>query len=152
MGLFSEVRRYVFGSREWFEQFVEALNEDPEYRAASADWEDPVTVFVTDLPPPVREFVESDRVGVWFDLYHGKCRAFEFVRKADEKPASITIYGSYENIKKVALGTLSPTVAVLTGHVKVEGNLAKFLFNPAALSVASAFVNAVKKVPTIFLA
>ncbi|MCS6783784.1 MAG: SCP2 sterol-binding domain-containing protein [Candidatus Caldarchaeum sp.] len=147
-----EIRRHVFGSREWFEQFVQTLNQDPEYQAASASWEDSVTVFVTDLPPPVREFVESDVVGVWFDLYHGRCRNFQLVKHPREKQASLTIYGSYEVVKKIALGLLSPTVAVLTGHVKVEGSLAKFLFNPAALSVASAFVEAVKKVPTMFLA
>ncbi|MEM2023225.1 MAG: SCP2 sterol-binding domain-containing protein [Candidatus Caldarchaeum sp.] len=145
----SQERKYVFGSREWFECFVEVLNNDKEYNTAAKDWEDPITLLVTNLPPAVREFFKSEQTGAWLDLYHGKCRALELVKSAEEKQAPIIIAGSYENMKKVALGKLNPTVAVMTGQLKVKGNLAKLLANAAA---SSAFVNALKKVPTEFLA
>lgn len=128
---------------------MEVLNNDKEYNAAAKDWEDPITLLVTNLPPAVREFFKSEQTGAWLDLYHGKCRAFELVKSAEEKQAPIIITGSYENMKKVALGKLNPTVAVMTGQLKVKGNLAKLLANAAA---SSAFVNALKKVPTEFLA
>ncbi|MCS6783785.1 MAG: SCP2 sterol-binding domain-containing protein [Candidatus Caldarchaeum sp.] len=145
----SPEKKFVFGSREWFEYFVKVLNEDPEYNAAAKDWEDPITLLLTNLPPAVKEFFGAEQTGAWLDLYHGRCRQFEIVKTADEKPAPIIISGSYENMKKVALGRVSPTVAVMTGQLKVKGNMAKLLSNAAA---AAAFVNAIKKVPTEFLA
>ncbi|MEN3047332.1 MAG: SCP2 sterol-binding domain-containing protein [Candidatus Caldarchaeales archaeon] len=145
----SEQRRFVFGSREWFERFVEVLNGDPEYNSAAKDWEDPITLLMTNLPPAVREYFGAEQIGAWLDLHRGKCRQFEIVRTADEKPAPIVIVGSYENMKKVAQGKLSPTLAVMTGQLRVKGNVAKLLSNAAA---AAAFVNAIKKVPTEFLA
>lgn len=145
----SHEKRHVFGSREWFETFVQTLNSDREYAEAAKDWEDPITLVVTNLPPAVKQFFKADRIMAWLDLYHGKCRAFEMITSEEEKPSPIIISGSYENMKKVALGKLSPTVAVMTGQLKVKGNLAKLLSNAAA---SSSFVNAIKKVPTDFLA
>ena len=141
--------RYIFGSREWVQAFVDILNSDKEYESAARGWEDPIILAITSLPPPVKEHFKTEQVAVWLDLYHGKCRGFEILSKADEKEAPIVIMGSYDVMKKVALGRLSPTVAVMTGQLKVKGNVAKLLSNAAA---SSAFVNAIKKVPTEFLA
>ncbi|MEM0381735.1 MAG: SCP2 sterol-binding domain-containing protein [Nitrososphaerota archaeon] len=141
--------RYIFGSKEWIEAFVNILNSDKEYESAARNWEDPIILAITTLPPPVKEHFKAEQVAVWLDLYHGKCRSFEILSRAEEKEAPIVIMGSYETMKKVAQGKLSPTVAVMTGQLKVKGNLAKLLSNTAA---SSAFVNAIKKVPTTFLA
>ncbi len=145
----SEQRKFVFGSREWFEEFVRVLNSDEEYAKAAKNWEDPLILVVTDLPKPVREHFGTERVVVWMDLYHGKCRSFEFLNAPEEKPAPIIISGTYENMKKVAQGRLSPTMAVMTGQLRVKGDVGKLLSNAAA---SSAFVNALKKVPTEFIA
>ncbi len=145
----SEQRKFVFGSREWFEEFVRVLNSDEEYAKAAKNWEDPLILVVTDLPKPVREHFGAERVVVWMDLYHGKCRSFEFLNAPEEKPAPIIISGTYENMKKVAQGRLSPTMAVMTGQLRVKGDVGKLLSNAAA---SSAFVNALKKVPTEFIA
>ncbi len=145
----SEQRKFVFGSREWFEEFVRVLNSDEEYAKAAKNWEDPLILVVTDLPKPVREHFGAERVVVWMDLYHGKCRSFEFLNAPEEKPAPIIISGTYENMKKVAQGRLSPTMAVMTGQLRVKGDIGKLLSNAAA---SSAFVNALKKVPTEFIA
>ncbi len=142
-------RKYVFGSKEWFEAFVNLLNCDEEYNLAAKNWEDPIILMMTNLPPAVKEYFGAEQIGVWLDLYHGKCRAFEIIQKPDEKQAPIVISGTYENMKKVALGKLNPTIAVMTRQLKVSGNVAKLLANAAA---SSAFVNVIKKVPTEFLA
>jgi putative sterol carrier protein len=144
-----QIGKYVFGSRDWVEAFVAVLNADDEYARAAKDWEDPITLMVTDLPPSVREYFGSDRVVVWLDLYHGRCRGFEMLKDVEDKKAPIIIAGSYENMKKVAQGRLSPTIAVMTGQLRVKGNVGKLLSNASA---SSAFVNAIKKVPTEFLA
>ncbi|MEM0482199.1 MAG: SCP2 sterol-binding domain-containing protein [Nitrososphaerota archaeon] len=141
--------RYIFGSKEWIEAFVNILNSDKEYESAAHSWEDPIILAITSLPSAVKEYFKAEQVAVWLDLYHGKCRSFEILSRAEEKEAPIVITGSYDVMKKVALGKLSPTVAVMTGQLKVKGNVAKLLSNAAA---SSAFVNAIKKVPTEFLA
>jgi putative sterol carrier protein len=147
--LMSEQRKFVFGSKEWLEEFVRVLNNDEEYAKAAKNWEDPLILVVTDLPQPVREHFRTEKVVVWMDLYHGKCRGFEFLSSPEEKPAPIIISGTYENMKKVAQGRLSPTMAFMTGQLRVKGDVGKLLSNAAA---SSAFVNALKKVPTEFLA
>jgi putative sterol carrier protein len=141
--------KYIFGSKDWVEAFVAVLNTNDEYARAAKDWEDPIALMVTDLPPSVREYFGSDRVVVWLDLYHGRCRGFEMLKDVEDKKAPIIIAGSYENMKKVAQGRLSPTIAVMTGQLRVKGNVGKLLSNASA---SSAFVNAIKKVPTEFLA
>ncbi|MEM4573862.1 MAG: SCP2 sterol-binding domain-containing protein [Candidatus Caldarchaeum sp.] len=142
-------KKFVLGSRGWVEAFVNVLNSDPEYQSVAKDWEDPIVILMTGLPPKLREYFQSDAVGCWFDLYHGRCRSFELVKSIDEKPAPIVLYGMYENMKKIAMGKVNPTIAVVTGQVKVKGNMAKLLSNAGA---SSAFVNALKKVSTEFLA
>jgi putative sterol carrier protein len=141
--------KYIFGSKDWVEAFVAVLNTDDEYARAAKDLEDPIALMVTDLPRSVREYFGSDRVVVWLDLYHGRCRGFEMLKDVEDKKAPIIIAGSYENMKKVAQGRLSPTIAVMTGQLRVKGNVGKLLSNASA---SSAFVNAIKKVPTEFLA
>ena len=141
--------KYIFGSKDWVEAFVAVLNTDDEYARAAKDWEDPIALMVTDLPRSVREYFGSDRVVVWLDLYHGRCRGFEMLKDVEDKKAPIIIAGSYENMKKVAQGRLSPTIAVMTGQLRVKGNVGKLLSNASA---SSAFVNAIKKVPTELLA
>ncbi len=142
-------KKYVFGSKEWFEAFVNTLNNDEEYGLAAKNWEDPIILMMTDLPLAVKEYFGAEQIGVWLDLYHGKCKAFEIIQKTDEKQAPIIISGTYGNMKKVALGKLNPTIAVMTRQLKVKGDIAKLLANAAA---SSAFVNVIKKVPTEFLA
>lgn len=141
--------KYIFGSKEWVEAFVKTLNEDKEYNNAAKNWEDPLIIVVTDLPEPVKQALKTERVVVRFDLYHGQCRSYDILNDPDEKPAPLILTGTYQTIKKIALGQLSPTVAVMSGQLKVKGSMFKLITNAAA---SAAFVNAMKKVPTQFLA
>ncbi len=142
-------KKFIFGSKEWFDAFVQVLNNDPDYNNAAKNWEDPLTLVVTDLPEPVKKHFQAEKIVVRMDLYHGQCRAYEFLKDPEEKPASITLTGSYATMKKIALGNLGPTTAIMTGQLKARGNVFKLIANAGA---SAAFVNALKKVPTEFLA
>jgi len=142
-------KKFIFGSKEWFDAFVEILNKDPDYNNAAKNWEDPITLVVTDLPEVVKNYFKADKIVVWLDLYHGQCRAYEFLKEPEDKPASITLTGSYTTMKKIAQGNLGPTTAIMTGQLKAKGNVFKLIANAGA---SAAFVNALKKVPTEFLA
>ncbi len=142
-------KKFIFGSKEWFDAFMQILNSDKEYNNAAKNWEDPITLVVTDLPQPVKEYFNRDKITVRLDLYHGQCRSYEFLNDPNEKESPIILTGSYENMKKIALGELGPTTAIMTGRLKAKGNVFKLITNAAA---SAAFVNALKKVPTEFLA
>jgi Putative sterol carrier protein len=139
---------YIFGSKEWLESFAKILNEDESYARAAKDWEDPITLIVTDLPPKVKEYFKNERVIVWFDLWHGKCRKVEILNDPSERISGITLTGSYTTFKKIAQGNLSPTIAIMTGQLKAKGNVMRLITNAGA---SAAFVNAIKRVPTQFL-
>jgi len=142
-------RKYIFGSKEWIEEFVRVLNSDKDYNNAAKNWEDPITLVVTDLPQQVRDYFKSERIVIRLDLYHGKCLGYEFLSSPEEKPSPITLTGSYFVMKRIALGELGPTTAIMTGQLKAKGNVFKLIMNAGA---SAAFVNAIKKVPTEFLA
>lgn len=142
-------QKHIFGSKEWWGAFVETLNSDKEYNAAAKNWEDPITLVTKDFPPAVRDFMKSDQQAVWLDLYHGQCRAFEILDDPAKKPSPLMLTGSYEKMKKIAMGELSPTVALMSGQLKVRGSMFKLVTNAGA---SAAFVNTIKKVPTEFLA
>jgi putative sterol carrier protein len=72
----------------------------------------------------------------------------EILNDPNERKSGITLTGSYSTIKKIALGSLSPTVAVMTGQLKAKGNVMKLITSAGA---SAAFVNVIKKVPTEFL-
>jgi putative sterol carrier protein len=142
-------KKYIFGSKEWFDAFVQVLNSDKEYNNAARNWEDPITLVVTELPETVKNYFNAEKIVVRLDLYHGQCRGYEFLKEPDEKPSPITLTGSYATMKKIALGQLGPTTAIMTGQLKAKGNVFKLISNAGA---SAAFVNALKKVPTEFLA
>jgi len=138
----------IFGSKEWLDYFAKVLNEDENYKKAAKDWEDSIMLVVNNLPPKVKDYFKKEELIVWFDLWHGQCRKVEILNSQNERNAGITLIGSYSTIKKIALGNLSPTVAVMTGQLKAKGNVMKLITNAGA---SSAFVNSIKKVPTQFL-
>lgn len=139
---------YVFGSKEWLDYFAKILNEDESYNRAAKDWEDAITLIVTDLPPKVKDYFKREQVIIWFDLWHGKCRNVEILNDPSEKSSGITLTGSYATFKRIALGNLSPTIAIMTGQLKAKGNVMRLITNAGA---SAAFVNAIKKVPTQFI-
>jgi len=144
-----EEKKYIFGSKEWFDEFVKILNSDKEYNNAARNWEDPITLVVTDLPEVVKNYFKAEKIVVRLDLYHGQCRGYEFLKEPEDKPSPITLTGTYSTMKKIALGQLGPTTAIMTGQLKAKGNVFRLISNAGA---SAAFVNALKKVPTEFLA
>ncbi len=112
----------IFPSIEWASAVMERLNNDEDYARIAKKWEDDLKFIVEpggSLPAVV---------GLYFDLWHGKCRNALFLPETTvEKTASFTLSGTYENFKRILEGKLDPMQALLTGKVHVQGNLGLLL-------------------------
>jgi putative sterol carrier protein len=115
-----------FPSDAWIKAMMQDLNESPTYLEAAKNWEGDI-LFVIEpggaLDHPVR---------LYMDLYHGKCRdAYEV---ADGKPLKAAFYlsGPVTIWKKVMTRRLDPMQAMITGQLKLVGNMGTVMRNVRA--------------------
>jgi putative sterol carrier protein len=130
-----------FPSAEWAELLRAAVNADAAYAEAARAWEGDVLLRVLPddaaAPPP----------GIHLDLSHGSCRSAAFV--ADSRPvdSEFVFEASRSDWREVLEGRLEPVPAVLSGKVKVRGNLAKAMRFTKASGL---LIAAASTVPTEF--
>lgn len=111
---------YKFPSREWMERYVAIVNTSPTYAAAAASWEGDVVLVVDDL------------AAVYLDLWHGECRAAEYLALAVETPALYRISAPLAVWQRVLRGKLEPVQGMMSGQIRLEGNLVKVMQNVRA--------------------
>ena len=115
-----------FGSPEWVQALQDELNKSPAYEDAARNWEGDF-YFVVDPEGPVTE-----PVYLYMDLWHGKCRdAFEVTSGMERTPA-FRLTAPVAAWKKVILKKLDPIQGMMTGQLKVRGNMAILLKNVRA--------------------
>ncbi|MGC8596653.1 MAG: SCP2 sterol-binding domain-containing protein [Thermocladium sp.] len=135
-------QKIVFPSREWVNRYCNELSMSEDYNKAGKGWKDPIL------------FKVNEEAGLQFEisrfilkLMDGKCLSVEFPME-EHATAPFIIEASYDNWKKVIEGKINPTQAMLTGQLKVKGNMALLLrYSTAAI----AMVKAAQKVPTQFM-
>ena len=64
---------------------------------------------------------------LWIDLWHGRCRDAKEAAAAQPIEAPYTIHAPLANWKKVITKKLGPTQAMISGQLRVKGNLAHIL-------------------------
>jgi len=134
---------YVFGSQQWLDAFVTAINGSKKYEDAARDWEGDF-YFILEPGGPVTE-----RQYMYLDLWHGKCRKAEIVEEKDKnkyKP-EFTVAGNLAIWKQIREKKLNATQALLTRQLKLTGNISKVMRATGATRELSA---ATSEVPTIF--
>jgi putative sterol carrier protein len=109
-----------FPSSEWLDAYVERINSSDEYQEAAATWEgDLAYVFGAEPDKGVPE-----DVWVWVDLWHGKCRDHRYgVTPEEGSAAKFLIRAPYTRWKEVMSGDLDPIKGMMTGKLKLKGNL-----------------------------
>jgi putative sterol carrier protein len=109
-----------FPSSEWLDAYVEKINSSDEYQEAAATWEgDLAYVFGAEPDKGVPE-----DVWVWVDLWHGKCRDHRYgVTPEEGSAAKFLIRAPYTRWKEVMNGDLDPIKGMMTGKLKLKGNL-----------------------------
>ena len=109
-------------SGEWATACGAALNENPAYREAARSWEGAVLLQLASA-----EGAEGAQM-VYFDLWHGECRAARAATHEDEALARYVMSGTAGAWQQVLTGKVAPLMALLTGRIKLtRGALAELL-------------------------
>lgn len=115
-----------FPSDSWIKSMMQDLNTSEAYAAAAAQWEGDF-FFVVEPGGAL-----ATTVTLYMDLYHGKCRdAFEVTDGIEKKPA-FRLVGPVAAWKKVMTRKLDPMQAMMTGQLKLQGNMATVMRNVRA--------------------
>ena len=132
---------FLFPSNEWLDSLVDLLNNSEDYQKAAENWEGDFYFIIE----PDDSFQE--RVIAYMDLWHGKCRSGCIVSDETAKNPEFRIRAPFNKWRKVLEKKLNPIQGMLTGQLKVSGNMMKIVKNPKA---AIELVNCCSCVPTIY--
>ncbi len=109
-----------FPSPEWARLFEAAVNANGEYAEAAKAWEGDVLLRIVSTG-------ESVPPGVHLDLTHGTCRSARYIEDSRDIPSEFVFEATPGDWREILEGRLDPVKAVVSGKVKVRGNLAKVL-------------------------
>jgi len=131
----------LFPSEEWLEALVKELNSSLVYRDVAKNWEGD---FYFIIEP---EGALKERVIAYMDLWHGECRSAKIVTDENEESPEFRIRAPLNKWRRVLEKQINPIQGMLTGQIKVKGNMMKIIKTPKA---ALELVNCCSCVPTIF--
>lgn len=100
---------------------MDLLNEDEEFAKAGANWEGDINFVIQNLPGK-----DSSDI-IYLDLWHGTCRGVDYMDEKDARPAAFRIVAPLANWKRVINKQIGPIPAMVSGQLKVYGNLAYIL-------------------------
>jgi putative sterol carrier protein len=129
-----------FPSDDWIKAMMEDLNQSQAYLDAARNWEGDFFFIVE----PGGSLTEP--VTLYMDLWHGKCRDAYAETDAEKKPA-FRLSGPVSTWKKVMTKMLDPMAAMMTGQLKLTGNMAMVMKNVRA---AKELVESCTRIPTDF--
>ena len=130
---------FLFPSEEWLNALVEEVKGNQQYRDAAMNWEGDF-YFIIEPDEGLEE-----RVIAYMDLWHGECRSVCIVTDENEKSPEFRIRAPLRKWRKVLEKKLNPITGMLTGQLKVSGNMTKIVKTPRA---AVELVNCCSRVPT----
>jgi putative sterol carrier protein len=106
-------------SNEWAEQFKDEINRSSVYRQAAKGWKWTVGLVVE--AEPDRSFPESR--GIVMDLLDGEARDIRVGSADNARACDFVISAPYSRWKQVATKELDATRGMLTGKLKLKGDL-----------------------------
>ncbi|MHA2002640.1 MAG: SCP2 sterol-binding domain-containing protein [Candidatus Thorarchaeota archaeon] len=124
-----------FGTQEWVDLYVDAINSNEAY-AKAADWWEGDFIFQVDPHGGL-----DKQLRLWVGLYHGKCTGCKILKESDEvklldkgeapsgQPFEAEyIYAARIDVwEQIMKKELDPIRALLSGKAKVTGDMAKVL-------------------------
>ncbi len=131
----------TFPSDAWIKALMVELNRSASYAEAANNWEGDLVFAI--------EQVDGRAQPVWLylDLWHGECReAAELTDEAAKSPG-FRLSAPLPTWKRVLLRQLDPIQGMMTGQLKVKGNMAILLKNVRA---AKELLACCTLVPTTF--
>lgn len=133
----------LFPSEEWIKDYCSKLCQSQEYNRLGQGWKDPVQFKITDFAD---KNLGLDYESFVLDLRDGRCEGYHLI-KQDIESAPFVLYSSYSDWKRILEGKVNPTQAMLSGVLKVKGDMITLLKYAAA---ATEMVKAAEKIGTRF--
>ncbi len=130
-----------FGSQEWLDALKKALETSQAYKEAAKNWEGDI-YFVVE---PDASY--SNRHIMYLDLWHGQCREARAIADENEKSPKYRIVGPFTNWKQILSKKVDPVQSMMTGKIKVKGDMAQIMKMPRA---AVELVNCATAFETLF--
>ncbi len=128
-----------FPSDEWIKTLRDRLNASESYQRSAKDWEgDFVFVIEPDDAYP-------DRSYLLLELYHGSSPGASLLDPDNLPETEFTLKAPFSTWRKVIEGKLDPIQGMMTGQLKLKGNLMKIMRYPKA---AQEIVSCCAEVPT----
>lgn len=115
-----------FPSDAWIKAMMEDLNGSTAYSEAAKNWEGDF-FFVVEPGGSL-----GQPVTLYMDLFHGKCRDAYAVPEPDTMKPAFRLSGPVATWKKVMTKKLDPMQAMMTGQLKLSGNMATVMRNVRA--------------------
>jgi len=132
---------HPFPSAEWVADFERQINSDEEYAKAASTWEGDLNFVIEQVPG-----LDTPMV-IYVDLWHGKCRDARFTDLTSAPNARFRINAPLANWKRVITKQVGPIPAMVSGQLKVHGNLPYILRHVGA---AQQLVECATRVDTEF--
>jgi putative sterol carrier protein len=106
-------------SSEWAQQFKDEINRSSVYRQAAKGWKWTVGLVVE--AEPDHSFPEAK--GIVMDLFDGEAREIKVGGADEARACDFVITAPYSRWKQVATKELDATRGMLTGKLKLKGDL-----------------------------
>jgi putative sterol carrier protein len=131
----------LFGSQDWLDALKKALETSQAYKEAAKNWEGDI-YFVVE---PDASY--ENRHIMYLDLWHGECREALAIADENEKSPKYRIVGPFTNWKQILNKKVDPVQSMMTGKIKVKGDMAQIMKMPRA---AVELVNCATAFETLF--
>src|SRR5574341_1474964 len=113
-----------FSKRRLAEGTRDETQSDARYGEVAKNWEGDLIIVIE----PQGNLKE--RLNIYFDLWHGKCRRVEYAVDPAKYPNPVfTLTATYHDITKIVTGKLNPMTAMMTNKLRVKGSLGYMMRN-----------------------
>ena len=130
-----------FPTDDWIKAMMADLNDSKAYEDSAKTWEGDFLFVVQ----PGGSLTEDVRL--YMDLWHGKCRDAYAVENGEELITAFVLSAPVANWKKVMNKQLDPIQAMMTGQLKLKGNMAMIM---KSVRAAKELVESCTRIPTDF--
>jgi len=131
--------KYKFPSVEWINKVRALLNESESYQRSAKDWEgDFIFVVEPDEAYPHTSYLH-------LELYHGSSPGAALVSEDELPETEYSLNAPFSTWRRVIEGKLDPIQGMMTGELKLKGDLMKIMRYPKA---AQEIVSCCAEVPT----
>ncbi len=131
----------LFGTQEWVDAMKKTLETSQPYKEAAQKWEGDIYIIVE----PDASY--KHRHVLYLDLWHGECREARVITDENEKSPKYRIFGPFTNMKQILDKKVDPVQSMMTGKIKVKGDMAQIMKMPRA---AVELVNGMTAFETVF--